>query len=254
MDSSASEPSPSARRAAAAAAAPGDVAEGLLVVRPGLVGYAEALAAQRETAAGVRDRTRPETLFLLQHSPVVTMGRRATGDHVLLPREALAERGVELVETDRGGDVTFHGPGQVVGYPILDLRRRGLGPHTYLRFLEAVLIDVLATYGIRGFRDPAYTGVWTDHGKVAAMGIRVSGGVSLHGFALNVNTDLRYFGLIVPCGIQGRAVASMDRILGRTLDIEDVMDRIETAFRADRPREEIAPRAAASHASGDTHG
>ncbi|MCE9636812.1 MAG: lipoyl(octanoyl) transferase LipB [Planctomycetes bacterium] len=238
----------------------------LRVVRPGIVGYAEALQTQRDTAAGVRAGTVPETLFLLQHRPVVTMGRRATGDHVLLSREALLERGVDLVETDRGGDVTFHGPGQIVGYPILDLRRRGLGPHTYLRFLEAVLIDVLATYGIRGFRDPAYTGVWTEQGKIAAMGIRVSGGVSLHGFALNVNTDLRYFGLIVPCGIQGRSVAGMDRILGRPLDLDEVMDRIETAFRADRPREVAVAAAvtaavtatatphAAPPASGELHG
>lgn len=207
----------------------------LRVVRPGVVGYADALARQRAAADAVRAGTGPETLFLLEHAPVVTMGRRATMDHVLLSPDALAARGVELVETDRGGDVTFHGPGQIVGYPILDLRRRGLGPHTYLRFLEEVLIEVLATYGIEGFRDPAYTGVWTQQGKIAAMGIRVSAGVSLHGFALNVNTDLRYFGLIVPCGIQGRAVAGMDRILGRTLAIGEVMDRVEAAFRARSP-------------------
>lgn len=212
----------------------------LRVVRPGVVGYADALARQRETAAAVRAGTAPETLFLLEHPPVVTMGRRATADHVLLPPETLAARGVELVETDRGGDVTFHGPGQVVGYPILDLRRRGLGPHTYLRFLEATLTGVLATYGIEAFRDPEHTGVWTSQGKIAAMGIRVSGGVSLHGFALNANTDLSWFGLIVPCGIRGRAVASMDRILGRAVDLPDLMDRIESAFRAASPRRAVA--------------
>jgi lipoate-protein ligase B len=165
------------------------------------------------------------------------MGRRATPDHVLLPPDELARRGVELVETDRGGDVTFHGPGQVVGYPILDLRRRGLGAHTYLRFLEETLLGVLGTYGIRAFRDPVHTGVWTDQGKIAAMGIRVSAGVSLHGFALNVLTDLAGFGLIVPCGIRGRPVASMDRILGRKPGVDEVMDRIEAAFRAATPRE-----------------
>ena len=222
----------------------------LRTVRLGVTGYAEALSLQRAAADGVRARTGPETLFLLEHAPVVTMGRRATMDHVLLSREALAARGVELVETDRGGDVTFHGPGQIVGYPILDLRRRGLGPHTHLRFLEEVLIGVLATYGIEGFRDPAYTGVWTRHGKIAAMGIRVSAGVSLHGFALNVNTDLRYFGLIVPCGIQGRAVASMDRILGRALDLGEVMDRIDAAFRAAPPRADAVEAATASAGGG----
>lgn len=212
--------------------APGAPAADLRVVRPGTVRYAEALAWQREAAAAVRAGTAPETLFLLEHPPVVTMGRRATMDHVLLTPESLAARGAELVETDRGGDVTFHGPGQVVGYPILDLRRRGLGPHTYLRFLEATLIGVLGSYGIGAFRDEEHTGVWTAQGKIAAMGIRVSGGVSLHGFALNANTDLSWFGTIVPCGIRGRAVASMDRILGRPVDFVDLMDRIEAAFRA----------------------
>jgi len=204
----------------------------LVVVRPGRVGYAAALASQRAAADALRAGTGPETLFLLTHPPVVTMGRRATEDHVLFSREELAARGVEVVETDRGGDVTFHGPGQIVGYPILDLRRRGLGAHTYLRFLEEKLIDVLAGCGIEAFRDPQHTGVWTKAGKIAAMGIRVSAGVSLHGFALNANTDLAYFGLIVPCGIQGRAVASMQQILGRPVDVEDVMDRIAAAFAA----------------------
>ena len=212
--------------------------DALRVVRPGRVGYAQALANQREAADALRAGRGPETLFLLTHPPVVTMGRRATLDHVLFSTEELAARGVEIVDTDRGGDVTFHGPGQVVGYPILDLRRRGLGAHTYLRFLETTLIGVLATYGIEGFRDPLHTGVWTKHGKIAAMGIRVSAGVSLHGFALNANTDLAYFGLIVPCGIEGRAVASMQQILGRPIDIEELMDRIESAFRAPAPAAE----------------
>jgi lipoyl(octanoyl) transferase len=218
---------------------PSDDASALRVVRPGRVAYAKALAWQREAAELVRGGGGPETLFLLQHPPVVTMGRRATQDHLLLSTEELAARGVEVVETDRGGDVTFHGPGQVVGYPILDLRRRGLGAHTYLRFLEEKLIAVLATYGIEAFRDPAYTGVWTKAGKIAAIGIRVSAGVSLHGFALNVNTDLAYFGLIVPCGIQGRAVASMERVLSRPVDVEEVMDRLASAFTspADAPKE-----------------
>ena len=211
-------------------AATDTAAPALRVLRPGRVGYADALAMQRAAAADLRAGRGPETLFLLTHPPVVTMGRRATEDHVLFSREDLAARGVEVVETDRGGDVTFHGPGQVVGYPILDLRRRGLGPHTYLRFLEAKLIEVLAGYGIDAFRDPQHTGVWTVQGKIAAMGIRVSAGVSLHGFALNANTDLAYFGLIVPCGIQGRAVASMQQILGRPVDIDELMDRLAAAF------------------------
>jgi lipoate-protein ligase B len=210
-------------------------APALRVVRPGRVGYAEALAMQRAAAADLRAGRGPETLFLLTHPPVVTMGRRATEDHVLFSREDLASRGVEVVETDRGGDVTFHGPGQVVGYPILDLRKRGLGPHTYLRFLEERLIAVLAGYGIDAFRDPQHTGVWTAQGKIAALGIRVSAGVSLHGFALNANTDLAYFGLIVPCGIQGRAVASMQQVLARVIDIDELMDRLAVAFETATP-------------------
>ncbi len=205
-------------------------ADALVVVRPGRVGYAQALAMQRAAADALRAGRGPETLFLLTHPPVVTMGRRATEDHVLFPRDELAARGVEVVETDRGGDVTFHGPGQIVGYPILDLRRRGLGAHTYLRFLEEKLIEVLAHFDIESFRDPEHTGVWTKAGKIAAMGIRVSAGVSLHGFALNADTDLAYFDLIVPCGIRGRAVASMQQILGRPVDVEVVMDRIVAAF------------------------
>src|SRR5204863_8734840 len=137
----------------------------LRVVRPGRVGYAKALAWQREAADALRGGPGPETLFLLTHPPVVTMGRRATEDHVLFSREELAARGVEVVETDRGGDVTFHGPGQIVGYPILDLRKRGLGAHTYLRFLEEKLIEVLSTFGIEAFRDAEHTGVWTKAGK-----------------------------------------------------------------------------------------
>jgi lipoyl(octanoyl) transferase len=208
----------------------GTDAGGLRVVRPGRVSYDVALAWQREAATALREGRGPETLFLLTHPPVVTMGRRATEDHVLFSREDLAARGVEVVETDRGGDVTFHGPGQLVGYPILDLRRRGLGPHTYLRFLEARLIEVLAGFAIDAFRDPVHTGVWTREGKIAAMGIRVSAGVSLHGFALNVNTDLDYFRLIVPCGIEGRAVASMEKVLGRKVDLEEVTDRVAQSF------------------------
>lgn len=207
-------------------------APALRVERPGRTDYATALAWQRRTAAGVREGEAPETLYLLTHPPVITLGRRAHDDHVLFDEATLAARGVQLVETDRGGDVTYHGPGQIVGYPILDLRRRKLGPHTYLRFLEERLIRVLATYGIEGYRDPDYTGVWTDAGKIVAMGIRVSAGVSLHGFALNVNTDLQGFGLIVPCGIEGRAVASMQQLLGRPVDEEEVMDRIEAEFRS----------------------
>ncbi len=205
----------------------------LRIVRPGLVGYANALASQRAAADALRAGTGPETLYLLLHPPVVTLGRRAKTDtNLVVPRDELTARGVEVVDSDRGGDVTYHGPGQVVGYPILDLRRRRWGPRDHLHAMEGLLIDVLREgYGIDAFREPEHTGVWTAQGKIAAMGIRVSAGISLHGFALNVATDLAGFGLIVPCGIQGRAVATMEGVLGRTVPVDEVMDRIESAFR-----------------------
>lgn len=205
----------------------------LRVVRPGRTGYAAALDLQHRAADALRDGTGPETLFLLEHSRVVTLGRRARTDaNLRLTREALAARGVEVVETDRGGDVTYHGPGQLVGYPILDLRRRGLGARSHLHQMEECLIRALAQFGVTGFRDPDYVGVWTDAGKIAAMGIRVSAGITTHGFALNVNTDLDDFGLIVPCGITNRPVASLSRIVAREVPLADVMDSVEAQFRA----------------------
>jgi len=188
---------------------------------------------QREAATALRAGRGPETLFLLEHPPVVTLGRRARDDgHLLFSREQLEERGFEVVETDRGGDVTYHGPGQIVGYPIFDLRRRRSGPRDHLHSMEEVLIGVLTEhYAIDAFRDAEHTGVWTPQGKIAAMGIRVSAGVSLHGFALNVERGLAGFRVIVPCGIQGRAVASMADLLGVTPPIPEVMDHLEDAFR-----------------------
>ncbi len=208
-------------------------ATALRVVRPGRVAYAAALAWQRAAAAALRAGEGPETLFLLEHPPVVTLGRRARDDgHLLASRADLEARGFEVTTTDRGGDVTYHGPGQIVGYPILDLRRRRSGPRDHLRYLETVLIGVLTEhYGIDAFRDPEHTGVWTAQGKVAAMGIRVSAGVSLHGFALNVARDLAGFAVIVPCGIRGRAVATMEGLLGSAPPLEEVMDHLEDAFR-----------------------
>ena len=208
-------------------------AGGLRIVRPGLVSYRDAWALQRAAADAVRAGTGPETLFLLQHPPVVTLGRRARDDgHLLHSREELVARGYEVVDTDRGGDVTFHGPGQIVGYPILDLRARRSGPRDHLRFMEEILIGVLRDWGVDAFRDAEHTGVWTPGGKIVAMGIRVSAGVSLHGFALNVAARLPGFDVIVPCGIVGRAVTSMARELGREPDVERVMDDVGAAFRA----------------------
>ena len=188
----------------------------LSVLHLGEVGYPEALELQARLVGCRRRGEVPDTLLLLQHPHVVTIGSAGGDRHLLLPRRELAERGIGLFETGRGGDGTDHGPGQVGGYPILDLKPDRRDLHAYLRSLEAVLIDALATFGITADRDETATGVWVESAKVAAIGIRVSSGwITSHGFALNVATDLSYFGAIVPCGLQGRPVTSVERILGR---------------------------------------
>ena len=215
----------------------------------GPVPFGEALALQREVHAARRAGTGPDTVLLLEHAPVVTLGPRTAPGDLRVPEEELRARGVEVVRTDRGGGITFHGPGQVVAYPVLDLRAWGLRPRDYLRFLEGLVIGVLAEYGIEGRTVEGRTGVWCGDGKVCAIGVRVAGGVSLHGLALNVATDLGAFGAIVPCGIRDAGVTSLARLRspapvpaagdaaeraaeGATEDaVEDAMDRIEAAFR-----------------------
>jgi lipoyl(octanoyl) transferase len=178
--------------------------------------YAEVLEIQRAVA---RDRITgaiPEdVLLLVEHPPVVTMGRSSKSDHLTASPALLATRGVELFEVERGGDVTFHGPGQLVGYPIIDLKRHRQDLHWYLRELEGVLIDALATVGIPAVRRPGLTGVWTSTGrKIASIGVHARDWVTWHGFALNVTTDLSYFDLMVPCGITGVEMTSVSRELG----------------------------------------
>lgn len=172
------------------------------------IDYAWALELQRDLAAKRAADEIPDTLLLLGHAPVYTAGRRSLPEHVL------AELDAPLVETDRGGQVTYHGPGQLVGYPIVSLPGLGLGPRRYVEALERALIDVLGEWGVGGRREEGLTGVWTDRGKIAAIGVRVSRGVAMHGFALNVSTDLRAYGPIVPCGIADRPVTSMAELLG----------------------------------------
>jgi lipoyl(octanoyl) transferase len=193
----------------------------LRVLDLGRIAYADALALQRETHArlveardsGARDASM--TVFLLEHDPpVVTVTRRAgAAAHVLASDAVLAAHGIDRVETDRGGDVTYHGPGQLVAYPILDIQRLGLKVHPYVRFLEQCIIDAIAQDGLSGLRDGGATGVWVGadgraERKIAAIGVRLSRFVSLHGFALNVEPDLSHFGLIVPCGL-ARPVTSL---------------------------------------------
>lgn len=185
------------------------------------VPYEEALELQRQFHKEiVESRTTssisPFRLLLLEHDPpVITLSKRpAAGEHLLATPEQLAASGVQLCKTDRGGDITYHGPGQLVGYPICDLNALSLRIHGYMRFLESCMIDVLAKFDIQGKRDACATGVWVDGSKICAMGVRVSKWVSMHGFALNVSTNLDHFDLIVPCGLAGRSVTSMKNILG----------------------------------------
>lgn len=207
----------------------------------GLVPYAEGLRLQEEAVVRRRAGAIPDTLFLLEHPHVITLGSGGHPEHVLVDAAERERRGIELFETGRGGDVTYHGPGQIVAYPILDLKPDRKDLHAYLRDLEAVVIDTVGRFGIDGWRSEGQTGVWTPGGKIAAIGVRVSSGwITSHGLALNVATDLGYFGTIVPCGIRDRAVTSVSRELGREVPVDEVQDALVRAFAArfdHRPRE-----------------
>ena len=200
------------------------------VERLGRMPYREAWSLQRERVARRATGAIPDTLLLLSHPPVVTLGKGGTIDHLLGSGADLERRGVEFVETDRGGDITFHGPGQIVGYAIVDLAARDRDLHRFLRDLEEVLIRALTDFGIAAGRTPGLTGVWIGDAKVAAIGIRVSRWITHHGFALNVDTDLSYFDLIVPCGIADRRVTSMAELLGGPVARAEVEDALGRAF------------------------
>jgi lipoate-protein ligase B len=204
----------------------------LFCFSPQYIAYDAAFDWQRKTAARLRAGASSEALALLEHEPVFTFGRRVRPHHLLASRAGLAARGAAVVETDRGGDITFHGPGQVVCYPVLDLRQRGVGAVDYVRRLETTVIETLGAFGIEGARVEGRPGVWVEGAKVAAIGVRVQGGVCTHGFALNVETDLSWFDAIVPCGIPDAPVTSMARILGRSPGIAAVADAICDSFEA----------------------
>lgn len=202
------------------------------VRRLGVVPYADALALQRQLVEDRREGRVGDVLLLVEHPHVLTLGVRGDGgrSHILATDEALASRGVEVYETGRGGDITYHGPGQIVGYPILDLKPDRCDVHRYVRDLEEVLIRVSADYGLPAERVAGLTGVWVKGEKLAAIGVRIARWITSHGFALNVTTDLDYFGLIVPCGIADRGVTSLSRLLGRRLDRAEVEDRLIQRF------------------------
>jgi lipoate-protein ligase B len=198
----------------------------------GRLPYGEALELQRSIA---RDRISgaipQDVLLLVEHPPVVTLGRGTKEKNLVSSPEFLQSKGVELFEVERGGDVTYHGPGQLVGYPIIDLKRHREDLHWYLRKIEESLINTLADYGIPGERNTSFTGVWTRGRKIASIGVHAREWVTWHGFALNVTTDLSYFDLIVPCGIDGVVMTSIARELGlEDVAAQDVRDRVTAKF------------------------
>jgi lipoyl(octanoyl) transferase len=200
------------------------------VLRLGRIPYAHGLELQERLVAERQAGHIPDQLLLLEHDPVFTFGRNAQAQNVLLPKDALRERGFELFETGRGGDVTYHGPGQVVGYPILKLPPDRRDVHRYVRDLEEVMIRTCADYGLSASRVAGLTGAWLGDEKIGAIGVRIARWVTSHGFALNVGTDLSAFDLIVPCGIRGRGVTSLERKLGRPVPLDEVMDRLAASF------------------------
>jgi lipoyl(octanoyl) transferase len=207
----------------------------------GRMGYADAHALQRRRLESVvasrGEPVRSQHLLLVEHEPpVITVSRRpGARQHLVASPERLAAAGVEVAGTDRGGDITYHGPGQLVAYPILDLNALSLRLRGYMRFLEGIVIDLLAGYDLRGERDREATGVWIDRAdgggrKICAMGVRVARWVSMHGLALNVTTDLAHFDLIVPCGLAGRPVTSLERELTTPPPMDEVKRRLAAGF------------------------
>ncbi|MBN8853843.1 MAG: lipoyl(octanoyl) transferase [Sphingobacteriales bacterium 50-39] len=187
-------------------------------------------------AVGARGLVTANYLLFVEHFPVYTLGKSGHMENVLIDEDHMKEKGIDFFRTNRGGDITFHGPGQIVGYPILDLERFYTDIGKYLRNLEEVIIQVLKTYGIQGDRSQGETGVWIEAGvkgrerKICAIGVRCSRWITMHGFAFNVNTDLGYFGNIVPCGIQDKQVTSLEKELGRALPMEEVKEQVRRRF------------------------
>ncbi len=198
----------------------------------GRLPFSEALDLQMRICELKKRGNAPDVLLLLEHPPTITLGRSGLRENLLVDEAALARRGIELHHIDRGGDITYHGPGQLVGYPLLLLENGERDVRGYMRNLEQSLIDLLGGYGVAAGREDGFTGVWTPAGKVAAMGVHISRWVTRHGFALNVNTDLSYYDLIVPCGIRGKGVTSMSALLRRPLEMDEVASRYLPLFGA----------------------
>jgi len=195
-----------------------------------LIDYREAYRLQKKLFRERRDGRIPDTLLLLEHPPTITVGKSGKLENILASREQLARQGVSLVFIDRGGDVTYHGPGQLVGYPIFDLKGRGRDAHRYIRNLEEAIIRTLNDFAIKSGRDRSHAGVWVENEEIAAIGLSLSQWITMHGFALNVNTDLAYFNLINPCGFTNRRATSVSRLLGREIPVAEVKERLLAHF------------------------
>ena len=195
-----------------------------LVHNLGLVDYRKALPLQEKLLNLRRSGAISDVLLLLQHPSVLTIGRSGVDQNIIVSTETLIKEGIPVFHTNRGGDVTYHGPGQIVGYPILHLIKNGLTVHQYVWNLEEIVIRTLADFGIGGQRISGLRGVWVGEEKICSLGVRVSSRVTMHGFALNVNTDLKYFTYIVPCGILGRSVTSISKLLGHEVEIECIQE------------------------------
>jgi lipoyl(octanoyl) transferase len=200
----------------------------LQVRRLGRIGYAEALRVQKETEQAVLERRQPDTLLLLEHPHTYTLGRRGNANGILATPELLEQLGVSVFETNRGGKITYHGIGQIVGYPIFNLSPDREDVHRYVREIEESLIRAVGDFGLEGFRIEGLTGVHTQFGKVAAIGVHLRRWVTTHGFALNVNTDLSFFNYIVAC--DGEPIASMNQLLSREIELAEVEDKIINRF------------------------
>ena len=219
--------------------------QSLVVRRLGVVPYADGLELQRRLVEERKAGLIPDTLLLLEHPHVVTIGVKKDGrSHILAAPDRLAALGVDVFETGRGGDVTYHGPGQLVGYPIIDLNPDRRDVHRYVRDLEEVMIRVCASYGIEAGRVKGFSGAWVGDEKIGAIGVRISRWITSHGFAFNVATDINFFGLIVPCGIADRGVTSLAAQISRVPAMAEVEDRFVAAFAAVFDRQ---PEAAALH-------
>jgi lipoyl(octanoyl) transferase len=202
------------------------------VRRLGIVAYGDALDLQQSLVTKRKSGAIPDQLLLLEHPPVITLGVKARNDrsHILATADELATEGVEVFESGRGGDVTYHGPGQLVGYPILDLRPDRCDVHRYVRDLEEVLIRAVRRYGIESTRSAGLTGTWVGNQKIAAIGVRIARWVTSHGFALNVSTNLAHFGLIVPCGLSDKGVTSIEQLASKPVTMASVQNTISDAF------------------------